>query len=203
MAGMSFAELARHTHTALPDSSLSGKGWFGQCAEKYLDATAASTPQPDFVELGVELKTLPLTTDSRPKESTYVCTVPANLTGETWENCWLRKKLANVLWLPYQADTSKDWANRRIGTAILWSPSKEQNQALARDWEELITVMSLGQTDQLSSHHGQFLQIRPKATNARSVTRMIDQEGDASPTLPRGLYLRTAFTRQILEQNYL
>ena len=50
-----------------------------------------------------------------------------------------------------------------------------------------------------SSHYGRYLQIRPKAANARALGQAYDEEGNPGMTLPRGFYLRTSFTRQILE----
>lgn len=202
LAGISFAQFADLRGTALPDNNISSKGWFGQQAEIYLGATAKSRAEPDFVELGIELKTLPLTQNNQPKESTYVCTVPAEIMGQHWQDCWLRRKLAHVLWLPYEADSKLNRADRRIGTAILWHPSSAQQAALQRDWEELMAGLSLGEMAQISSHQGQYLQIRPKAANSRELTGMVNDEGATAPNLPCGFYLRPSFTRQILQQQY-
>ncbi len=203
LAGMNFAELSCILDEPLPADSLSGKGWFGQCVEQYLGAMAGPSPQPDFIELGIELKTLPLKNDNSPKESTYICTVPRNLTGEVWESSWLCQKLSRVLWLPYQADSRIPPERRKIGTALLWSPSDTEYRALAEDWEELMTALSLGEETSLTSHQGKFLQVRPKAANAKSLTNMVNADGELTATIPRGFYLRTEFTRQILAQYYL
>jgi len=202
LAGKTFAQFAELLGTALPRNNVSSKGWFGQQAEVYLGATAKSRAEPDFVELGIELKTLPLTSHHQPKESTYVCTVPGEIMGQQWQTCWLRRKLAHVLWLPYEADNKIDWAQRRIGTAILWQPSKAQHDALKQDWEELMANLSLGEMAQISSHQGQFLQIRPKAANSRELTNMVGSDGNSTPNLPCGFYLRPDFTRLILQQHY-
>lgn len=155
------------------------------------------------MELGIELKTLPLAPDGRPKESTYVCTVPLDKTHDiSWESSWLKNKLSHVLWVPIEADPAIPLATRTIGNAILWQPTQEQSRALRQDWEELMDMVCLGQLEQITSHHGRYLQIRPKAANAKALCPATDGEGNRIMTLPRGFYLRTSFTQQILNQHY-
>lgn len=203
MAGSSISEIAQQTGIPVPADLKHNKGWLGQLIEQYLGASAASHAAPDFPELGIELKTLPLAADGMPKESTYVCTVPLDGTeGTNWQDAWLRQKLARVLWVPIEADASIPLAARCIGNAILWQPNEQQSQALRQDWEELMDMVCLGQLEKISSHHGRYLQIRPKAANARALCPASDEQGNRIMTLPRGFYLRTSFTRQVLQQHY-
>lgn len=204
LAGLSLQQLAEQFSEDIPSNTTHAKGWLGQLLEKSLGATAGSLAQPDFLQLGVELKTLPLTASGKPKESTYVCTVP--LTPQQtndWQHSWLRQKLQTVLWLPVEADKRIALAQRRIGCAILWTPSAEDEQLLRQDWEELMELVCLGQLDQISSHFGNYLQIRPKAANAKALTETLDAEGRPIKTLPRGFYLRPCFTQRIIEQSYI
>ena len=54
-------------------------------------------PEPDFQHIGVELKTLPVDQNFRPKESTYVCTVPLiRNAGAIWETSTVKLKLSRV-----------------------------------------------------------------------------------------------------------
>ncbi len=203
LAGLSFAELAEQFNLPLPASNRSAKGWMGQLVEKSLGATASSRAAPDFELINVELKTLPVAANGKPAESTYVCTVPlTELHQQQWHNCWLRQKLQRVLWLPIEGDNRIPIADRHIGNAILWSPDQQQAAQLQQDWEELMELVSLGKLDQISSHMGRYLQIRPKAANAKALTTTLDEEGNPVATLPRGFYLRPAFTRQIITANY-
>lgn len=203
IAGMTLGELAACMDQKVPDSLQNAKGWVGQLIEQSLGATASSLPEPDFQHIGVELKTLPVNRHGLPQESTYVCTVPLlDHTGLLWEASWVRQKLARVLWVPVEADASLAIAARRIGTALLWSPSNEQEAVLKRDWEELMDMIVTGQLAQISAHHGTWLQIRPKAANARALCTTFDEQGVPAETLPRGFYLRPGFTRTLLEQHY-
>jgi DNA mismatch repair protein MutH len=176
------------------------KGWIGTLMERYLGAGAGALPEPDFAEFGIELKTLPVGKDGRPKESTYICTVsllPAAHAG--WKNSLVKRKLSRVLWIPVEAEPAIPVAERRIGSPLLWSPDRNQEKILRQDWEELTEKVMLGNLDQLSARLGKYLQIRPKGRDARSLRTGTDAEGHLIKTLPRGFYLRVSFTQQILD----
>jgi DNA mismatch repair protein MutH len=171
--------------------------------EAALGATSGSQAAPDFPELGVEMKTLPLRADGRPKESTYVCTVPLTDFEACWETSWARRKLSRVLWLPVEAENYVPLPNRRVGMALLWSPDSEQETILRADWEELMDMVCLGKLESITAHQGVYLQIRPKAANSRSLCEGIGENGERILTLPRGFYLRSAFTATILAHYYV
>ncbi len=161
--------------------------------EFVLGATAASRAEPDFVHLGVELKTLPVDAFGKPRESTYVCTAP--LDGDrdpSWEQSWVRKKLRRVLWVPIVG--TGPMPERRVGTAFLWTPSPEQDALLRADWEAAADLIASGETWHLGGRHGQVLQLRPKAASSRDRTWVIGAEGTPTAVMPRGWYLRPAFT---------
>lgn len=203
IAGMSLGELAAQLGLAVPTSFQAAKGWVGQLIEHCLGATAASLPEPDFQHIGVELKTLPINRLGHPQESTYVCTVPLleNI-GLKWETSWVRRKLQRVLWVPVEAEGTLPVATRRIGMALLWTPSPQQETVLRQDWEELMELIVTGKLEQISAHHGTWLQIRPKAANARALCTTFDAQGVPTETLPRGFYLRQSFTRTLLAEHY-
>jgi DNA mismatch repair protein MutH len=203
IAGLTLAELAECVDLTVPASLQNAKGWVGQLIEQCLGATAASLPEPDFQHIGVELKSLPINRHGQPQESTYVCTVPLlDHTGLQWETSWVRRKLQRVLWVPVEADSNLSIAERRIGTALLWSPNPEQEAVLKQDWEELMDLIVTGRLAEISAHHGTWLQIRPKAANARALCTTFDDQGVPTETLPRGFYLRPGFTRTLLNQHY-
>lgn len=61
---------------------------------------------------------------------------------------------------------------------------------LKRDWEELMDLIVLGKVETITARHGEVLQIRPKAANARALTEAIGEFGQPIMTLPRGFYLK-------------
>ncbi|MBF8268875.1 MAG: DNA mismatch repair protein MutH [Gammaproteobacteria bacterium] len=201
LAGKTLAQLAQTIDSDIPSQQRHAKGWIGTAVESYLGASAASKPEPDFPQLGIELKTLPVNRHGRPKESTYVCIVPlTGLTNLTWEHSNVRKKLARVLWVPIEADPGIPLATRRFGNAFLWSPDVAQEMDLRTDWEEIMEMIHMGDLSAINSRFGKVMQIRPKGMNARALTRTETETGESGLTLPRGFYLRASFTHEILER---
>lgn len=198
IAGKTLGRIAVDAGLRVPADQKRMKGWVGELIECCLGANAASLPEPDFREIGVELKTLPVNRLGRPGESTYVCHVP--LAGElgTWRKSNVYRKLARVLWVPVEADKTIPLHQRRIGSAFLWSPGVDEEEALRSDWEELTEMIAQDGLDRISARHGRYLQIRPKAANARVLTRHATPDGASLQTNPRGFYLRAKFTRRIL-----
>lgn len=199
LAGCKLRDIAARQGAVVPDDLKRAKGWVGELLEVALGATAGSRPVPDFENLGIELKTLPLDARHRPQESTFVCTAPLTDTiGLRWETSVVKAKLDRVLWVPIEAAHGIPVGERRVGHPLLWSPSHEDSEILRADWEEHIERIALGYLDGLDARHGSYLQIRPKGINRRDRTRATDGSGAPMETLPRGFYLRSCFTRKIL-----
>ena len=199
IAGHTLGELARLHAIAVPQNLKRAKGWVGELLEVALGATGGSRPVPDFESIGVELKSVPLNSQHRPQESTFVSTAPLiNTVGLQWSTSPVKAKLDRVLWVPIEAAHEIPVASRRIGRPILWSPSPEDSAILQADWEEHIDRIALGNLDELGAQLGTYLQIRPKALNRQERTLAIGSDGEQISVLPRGFYLRTCFTRKIL-----
>jgi DNA mismatch repair protein MutH len=203
LTGRTLRDIAAAAGLAVPPDQRRMKGWVGELVENRLGADAASLSLPDFSRIGVELKTLPLNARGLPAESTYVCVVPLAGDPGRWEDSNVRRKLARVLWVPVEADPGIPLASRRVGSAMLWSPDAGEEAALRADWEELTGMIALGELELLTARHGRCLQIRPKAANARARTRSADAGGAPSATLPRGFYLRAAFTASVFRKHAL
>jgi len=198
---MSLRQIANELDIIIPDNQTKAKGWVGQLIEYYLGATAASLPAPDFQNLGIELKTIPINKQGKAKESTFVCTAPMTVSsGACWDNSNVGNKLKRVLWVPVEADADIKLENRRIGNGFLWSPTSEQEKILAQDWRELIDMICFGEHDEISARHGTYLQIRPKAADSRSLSKTTLPSGESGLTLPRGFYLRAIFTNMLLQE---
>ncbi len=193
--GYSLGHLAQHLQLCIPENALQRKGWVGTALEKVLGTTAGNQALPDFVELGIELKTLPINAEGKPAESTFVTSIPLlTIRNQTWETsqCWA--KLRRVLWIPIEADPALAFAYRRIGKALLWTPSLAEQAVLAHDWIDLADMISQGRLHELNAHRGEYLQVRPKAADARSLCYGLDEFGQKVLTMPRGFYLRSSFT---------
>lgn len=204
LAGQTLGTVAQHLGLTLPLDLHQHKGWLGQMLELALGADAGNQSKPDFTHLGIELKTIPITAQGKPLESTYVCTVPLQNVGSlTYENSVVCAKLSHVLWVPIQTGGRGDTAplplaQRKILTPRLWQPTPEQYQILKTDFDEAMDLIAMGELSQITASMGTALHIRPKAAHARVLTQGIGAAGSHEPTLPRGFYLRPEFTREIL-----
>ncbi|SMS01363.1 DNA mismatch repair protein MutH [Vibrio mangrovi] len=204
IAGLSFAELAKTAHMQVPADLKRDKGWVGQLLEWHLGATAGSKPQQDFEQLGIELKSIPISYTGKPLETTFVSVAPlTGVHGLTWESSHVRNKLSRVLWIPVEGERDIPVSDRKVGAPLLWSPSPEEELQLKNDWEELMEFIVLGRIEQITAKHGEVLQLRPKAANGRVKTEAYGASGKIIRTLPRGFYLRTQFTAQILAHHFI
>lgn len=202
LAGHPLRQVAARHRMGVPDSLRRDKGWIGQLLEAALGATASSRAQPDFPHLHVELKTLPVHPDGRPRESTYVCTAPLDGSmARDWPSSWVRRKLLRVLWVPIVTPDGSAPGDRIVGTGFLWTPSAEEEAMLRADWESITEHIALGHLHQLHARHGRALQLRPKAADASQTTWVLDEDGAFVRENPRGFYLRPSFTRALLARH--
>ncbi|SES81107.1 DNA mismatch repair endonuclease MutH [Thalassotalea agarivorans] len=202
IAGHTIGELAERFGFGTPEDLLKEKGWMGVLLEYVLGADASSKPEPDFTLLGIELKTIPINRFGKPLETTFVCVAPlTGMTGQTWQSSHVRQKLNHVLWVPILAEPSLAITDRIVFPPFLWQMDEEQEKLLRDDWQELTDMIALGEVENITGKHGQVMQLRPKAANSQAKTKAYDKQGKPFFALPRGFYLKTPFTAQILQQH--
>lgn len=166
--------------------------------EKLLGATGgAGSRVVDFPELQLELKTIPVDAALRPRESTFVATVDLAQDVD-WEDSWVAKKLARVLFVPVIGGASVALGDRIIGRALLWIPSVEQRSQLKADYDDIMGLVGIGRVEDVSAHLGRYMQLRPKARDGAARTIVSGREGERIATVPRGFYLRALFTGALL-----
>ncbi|AUX42019.1 DNA mismatch repair protein [Sorangium cellulosum] len=199
LAGLTLADLARALGRAIPRGGARTKGAAGALVERALGATAGSTSRPDFPHLGIELKTIPVDAAGAPQESTFVCSISlSDADRAEWETSRARAKLAQVLWVPIVAAQGRPSEERRLGTPLLWRPTRAQEHVLRADFDELMGLIGIGAIEGLTAHAGRWLQVRPKAASGQSRTLAFGRDGELIAALPRGFYLRPGFTGAIL-----
>jgi DNA mismatch repair protein MutH len=203
LAGLRLAELAARFEAPVPPDLRRAKGFVGGLLERALGATAGSRALPDFPELGIELKTLPVDRAGAPVESTFVCTIPLTEIGRVeWADSRVRRKLSMVLWVPVEGERQIPVGERRIGQALLYRLTPEDEAVLRADWEELAGYIGRGHVEELTGHLGRYLQIRPKAAHSRARRVGFDADGAPFAALPKGFYLRPSFTGALLRRHF-
>lgn len=197
--GLSFGQLSLGLGLSIPVNPGQRKGWVGQALELALGTDASNKSVPDFQQLGVELKTLPIAKSGKTTESTFITTIPLlTINQQSWKSSQCYAKLKRILWIPIEGDTDIPYHQRRIGHGFIWSPEPEQELILAADWNYLTLQISTGQLETLDATAGEYLQVRPKAANGKSLCYAYNGEGNRVQTLPRGFYLRSHFTAEII-----
>ncbi|MBV1908246.1 MAG: DNA mismatch repair endonuclease MutH [Kangiellaceae bacterium] len=202
LAGRSMGDLAREFQVQIPQDLRVQKGWQGQFIEQCLGADAGNQSRPDFSLINVELKTLPIDRQGNVQESTYVCVVNLNKNiAEQWRDSAVYHKLQHVLWVPVAHVAGQPIDESIIATPFLWQMSTAEESLLRADWEDTMSLVSVGKVHQLNAKLGEVMQVRPKAANSRVLTNVVDERGNPSQTLPRGYYLRAKFTQSLLQQH--
>jgi DNA mismatch repair protein MutH len=199
LEGRTLGEIAREVGAAIGDGGLRAKGKLGAAVELSLGATGGSQAVPDFPELGVELKTIPVDPRGVPRESTFVCALSlADADRAEWATSWVRQKLSCVLFLPIETPEGLPAEARRVGPPLLFRPTPAQEAVLAADFDDVMGLVGAGRVEELDARVGRWLQARPKAAHGRVRTRAYGPEGEPLDALPRGFYLRARFTGAIL-----
>lgn len=202
IVGKSLTELAEFAKLPVPIDPLHGKGFTGELIEKCLGASAANQSIPDFPELGVELKSIPVDDNLNPLESTFLCYAP--LTGirhYQFESSPLYSKIARVLFVLVRASRELDFNERIVVGYFFYSPSREELATVREDFNELYELVKTGNVERINARIGQIIQMRPKGANGKVLTECIGKNGEIIKTRPRGFYMRRAFTQKLIQKN--
>ncbi|MEP7123156.1 MAG: DNA mismatch repair endonuclease MutH [Byssovorax sp.] len=199
LTGRRMSEIAAALRVSIAGDGVSTKGTMGALIERALGATGGSAAVPDFPHLGVELKTIPVDAEGRPRESTFVCTLSlADADRAEWSASWVRRKLARVLWIPILVPRGSALGARTVGVPLLWRPTPAEDAMLRDDFDEIMGLIGVGAVDRLTARTGRVLQARPKAAHGRVRTAAFGPEDEPTTALPRGFYLRAGFTGAVL-----
>lgn len=201
LEGQDLAAIAARLGRAVPAGGVHQKGRVGELIELALGASGGTgTRAVDFPALGVELKTIPVHAPPRervPRESTFVCAVDLNEEVD-WDEAWVRRKLAAVLFVPIAGDAKTPAEARRVGRPLLWSPTPAQEQVLRGDYDDIMGLVGVGRVEDVSAHLGRYLQLRPKGRDGAPRATVRGADGERIATVPRGFYLRASFTGALL-----
>jgi DNA mismatch repair protein MutH len=214
LQGRTLDEIALALGFDLAGQNVRTKGKVGELLERALGASGGAGAVQDFPHLGVELKSIPLDARGTPVESTFVCAISvADAEYAEWETSWARRKLSHVLWIPLvpasagadgpvvvaePAAAVSEGGRRRVGEALFWQPTAEQEAVLRADFDCLMGLIGVGDIERLTAREGRWLQVRPKAAHGRVRTVAWGADGERIDTVPRGFYLRSRFTGAIL-----
>jgi DNA mismatch repair protein MutH len=202
LVGVELGELADGLGLPVPAGLVRTKGWSGQIIEHELGVAPGGARGPDFAALGVELKTVPVSPDLVPLESTAVCQIdPVAIAAESWDESYVRAKLARVLFVALEVPPgTRSVGERRVAAVRLWSPDAAQEGLLRADFELFVRgFFRRGRSSEITGHLGAALQVRPKGRNAADTRDGYDAVGNPARLGKTGFYLRPSFVAAILK----
>jgi DNA mismatch repair protein MutH len=132
-----------------------GKGAIGNIIEREGFGIANNNDaRPDFEELGIELKVLPLKKNAKGdysvKERTKVCSINyKELINENWEKSHARYKLDKILFIFYHYDKEDNY-NSEILDYLLFHLESSDEPLIKSDWERTKGLVEEGKAHLLS-----------------------------------------------------
>jgi len=132
------------------------KGKFGQYLEKYyFGIENNSDSEPDFKEVGVELKSTPLKAlkkgDYSPKERLVLNIINYDTIGdENWESSHFLSKNQLLLLVLYLYEKDKSFLDYLIKYVTLWRIQGEDREIIRQDWEKIVNKIRDGRAHELS-----------------------------------------------------
>ena len=198
--GRSVNELAVLAGVYMPEQSRQSRGYSGQIIELFLGADASNQSLPDFVDLGIELKTIPVSSDFTARETTFISAATINPERYIpFERTSLYSKVRHMLFVILFAPKGLPPAERRILGYFFFQPDKDQLAIMEQDYNEFNELIFSGRAHEINGTMGNILQMRPKALDSLTYTPVRDTEGNTAWTTPRGYYFRQAFTTSLLQ----
>ncbi len=178
-----------------------GKGNFGQLVEEYyFEYKPNSRSEPDFSEIGLELKTTPLkqlrNNEYRSKERLVLNIIDyKNVINQQFENSDFWKKNANILLIFYLYQAGYNLHDYVIRLVNEWSFSSTDLEIIKKDWEFINQKIISGKAHELSEGDTFYLGACTKGANSKS-TRV--QPFSNIPAKQRAYALKQGYVNHII-----
>jgi DNA mismatch repair protein MutH len=199
----------------IPDPSRGEPGWkptknyFGDLLERYfqLDPAKHSEAHPDFAEADIELKLLPLKrgrSQVRVKEPTSISMIDyMHLPQESWGTALVRPKLFHLLLVFQVMDRVDPMASSYRGV-VLYDATELDRALFEVDWNGTRKKVVDGLAHELHEADARVLAARRKGRGGTAEKWREQPNKRLRLDAPsRAWALKSAFTRQILEQRVL
>ena len=179
-----------------------GKGAIGTVIEEsWFGYTPNSESEPDFPEVGVELKVTPYLRGRngiRAKER-LVCNIinymeeydKTFMTSAFWHKC------NTMLLMSYEHLVDKPKGDYHIDAAILFSFPEEDLMIIEHDWKVIMEKVRSGRAHEISEGDTMYLAACTKGVNASSVR---PQPFSSTPAKQRAYSLKSSYMTQILNK---
>lgn len=179
-----------------------GKGNFGQLLEKfYFGYEPNSDPEPDFKEVGIELKSSPLKTlkngEYRSKERLVLNIIDyLEVHKEEFESSSFWKKNGHLLLVFYLHDKEEDLLDYLVKLVGDWKYPSEDLKIIKRDWELINLKIRAGKAHELSEGDTFYLGACTKGSTALKSFR--EQPFNQEKAKQRAYSLKQGYVNHII-----
>ena len=183
---------------------LKGKGAIGNVVERHwFGIKNNSSPDPDFIDAGIELKIIPLERSAKGltvKERTKICSINYfKLIEEKWGTSHAKRKLNKILFIYYHYN--KEQHDRSVVKYCdLWRLRGGDAIVIGQDWDKVKQKVSKGEAHLLSESIGKVLAAARSGQGGRDehgrLRDLVGQPRSSKKALKRAFALKQSFTGQ-------
>ncbi|NPD30390.1 DNA mismatch repair protein [Eggerthellaceae bacterium zg-1084] len=172
------------------------KGSFGNAVEHYyFHYNLNSDSNPDFAEVGMELKCTPLKLNKKGEflaKERLVITMAnyMDVVNETWETSTLLHKASDILLISYLYEKEKDPLDYEIVVAARWGLPEEDMPVFKQDWETIVGKVRAGKAHEISGSDTLYLEACTKASDS---SKRRQQPFSDIPAKPRAWALKASY----------
>ncbi|WP_445452207.1 MutH/Sau3AI family endonuclease [Flavobacterium sp. 25HG05S-40] len=185
------------------ETSFKGKGQFGQKVEKlYFKYEPNSKSEPDFVKVGMELKTTPLKEIKKgfvSKERLVFNSIDYNnICQEVFKTSSFWKKNQLILLMFYLHEQGKLDFNYIFKIIRIWQFPSTDLKIIKDDWELIVKKIKDGKAHELSEGDTIYLGACTKGANKNSV---VSQPYSKEKAMKRAFSLKSKYLNFIIEKS--
>ncbi|WP_264521654.1 MutH/Sau3AI family endonuclease [Flavobacterium sp. N1994] len=185
------------------ETSFKGKGSFGQKIEKlYFKYEPNSKSEPDFVKVGMELKTTPLKEVKRgfvSKERLVFNSIDYNnICNEAFKTSSFWKKNQLILLMFYLHEYGKLDFDYIFKIIRIWQFPSTDLKIIKDDWELIVNKIKAGKAHELSEGDTVYLGACTKGANKESV---VSQPYSKEKAMKRAFSLKSKYLNFIIEKS--
>lgn len=184
------------------NNNISNKGGFGQILEKYyFDKDLDSLSQPDFPNVGLELKSSPVKKllrkgELRAKERLVLNIINYDdLITQNFTTSSFYKKNSEILLIFYLYEKDSNILDYIVKLVGIWSFSQEDLKVIQHDWQLIKNKVINGEAHTLSEGDTFYLGACTKGANANSVR---SQPNSIIPAKQRAFSFKAGYVNHIL-----
>lgn len=190
--------------TILNDDSITlygGKGNFGQLMEeKYFGYRINSVSEPDFNEVGMELKCTPLKKlqngEYRAKERLVLNIINyLEVIKEDFQTSSFFNKNQNILLIFYLYEKDKSVLDYLVKLVDEWNFPAEDLEVIKKDWQTIVDKINAGKAHELSEGDTFYLGACTKGANATSLRK---QPFNDTPAMQRAFSFKQGYVNHII-----